>query len=266
MGERSRNIGAEAEAKVWKFLRYLGYQILETNNEDYDIDCIAEYPPVLNRYSLIKPRYAPEGLTAFEVTERSINKNKILRFKEKILRYNEENPEKEISGGVLIVDQRISASMMEFMKNQGIWGWGISRQRLYQEKLRTYNEWREIYSQPMEVPLNDEVSFLLCSTPPPTKWDKLIYIALFFDDSFHRLSLRRLVDVMKKIKNEYLSPLLKIGIFPINVHFECHSIGGVGDIKDDFKKYIIEEWRKEGINVIPTAMPFRDYRTFATMS
>ena len=265
MGERSRNIGSEAERKAWKFLRNLGYKILDTNIEEYDIDCLAEFPPRIGKYMPAKPRYAPEGLTAFEVTEEPLRTTKIDSFRNKILRYNSENTQDRIGGGILLVDQRIPIGMMKYMKDQNIWGWGSSRLRFYQEKMRTFNAWKDTYGQTSEIPLDEEVSYLRCSTPPPTKLDKLLYVALFFDDSFHRLSARRVTETMTRIREDCILPILNANIVPINIHFECHSIGGIGDLEEDFHKHIVEEWRKDRINVKPAMNPFRDYRTFATM-
>lgn len=131
--------------------------------------------------------------------------------------------------------------------------------------MRVFNAWKETYGQTSEMTLDEAVSYLRCSTPPPTKLDKLLYVALFFDDSFHKLSSRRLVEVMKRIREECLSPVLESGILPINTHFECHSIGGIGDLKEEFEKHVIDEWRKDGINIKPAIISFKDYRTFATM-
>jgi len=177
MGERARNIGSEAEDKAWKFLEKLGYRIEEKNNEEYDIDCLAVFLPKI-RGGFIRPRYAPDGMTAFEVTEETFRKKKVTDFREKIERYNAANSAK-IVGGVLLIDQKISLPMMTFMKNQGIWGWGSSRQSLYKAKLGVFNDWTEI-NLTSEIPLDENISFLRCATPPPTTSDKLIRFAVFF--------------------------------------------------------------------------------------
>ena len=140
MGERAKSIGEEAEDKIWNFLESLGYSIQETNNEKYDIDCIAESPPEKPKVGLAKPRYSPKGLVAFEVRESTISKERTKSFRKKILKYNRENSNK-LDGGIYIVNRRISLVMLEFMKRRKIWGWDDRRLRLYREKVNVFNYW-----------------------------------------------------------------------------------------------------------------------------
>src|SRR3989337_677871 len=107
MGERARNIGNEAEEKIYNLLVSLGYEFQDTNVEDYDIDSIVESPPDNPNVGLAKPRYSPNGLAAIEVKEPNISKEKIDTFRKKILRYNRENPNK-LGGGIYIADCKIS--------------------------------------------------------------------------------------------------------------------------------------------------------------
>lgn len=265
MGERARAIGSEAETKVLNFLRNLGYRILEANNEEFDIDCLAEFSPLIGKYTLAKPRNSPKGLTAFEVTEEPFRKAKINNFQAKIARYNEKNSSNGISAGIIIVDQRLSPGMIDYMKKHDVFGWGSSSLQLYKEKLKTFNSWKDTYGPTAEIILDEETSYLLCSCPPPTKSDNLLYLAIFFDNMLCKLSTRKLTEIMKTMRTKSLSPILDVGIVPINVHFECHSIGGLGNVEEDFEKHIVNEWMKEGINIRCAMAQFRDYRTFANI-
>lgn len=265
MGERAKSIGEEAEDKVWNFLHSLQYDIRETNNEEYDIDCIADSPPKTTKYGLIKPCYAPDGLTAFEVTEETLRKTKVTKFEKKILKYNRENPKQKIAGGVLLIDQRISPSMLRFMENHRVWGWGISRQRLYQEKIRTFNFWKN-EGFVTEIPIDANASYLRCSTPPPTRSKQLLHFAVFFDDNFHKLSAIRVREVMNKIKEDSISPVMDLGIRPVNTFFEFYSIGGLSKyLREEIWKTVIEPWKAEDISVFIKKKPFKDYRTFGIL-
>jgi len=266
MGERARSIGSEAETKAWKFLQNLGYKIEETNNEEYNIDCLAVFPSDITSGRLIKPCYAPHGLTAFEVTEEPFRKKKVTDFRDKILRYNNDNPSARIDGGVLFIDQRVSVNMMSFMKNEGIWGWGHSRQSLYKQKLRIFHEWKDIYGSVSEILIDENCSYLRCSTPPPTKFDKLLYFAIFLDDDFHKLSIKKVKEILSKIGEKSLFPLIKIGISPINIHTEFHSVGGISISDEDLEQHLAKFWRTEGINIITTRNIFSDYRTFPAVT
>jgi len=265
MGERARSIGSEAETKAWKFLQSLGYRIEETNNEQYDIDCLAVFPSKTTSYELIKPRYAPDGLTAFEVTEESLRRKKVTDFRDKIGRYNAENPQEKITGGILLIDQNISPRMIEYMRNEGIWGWGRSRQRLYKEKWGTFHAWEEKLGVVSEIALDDTCSYLRCSTPPPTSFDKLLYFAIFLDDDFHKMSIRKIMEILSRIKEESISPLTRIGISPVNIHLEFHSVGGLSASEEDFEQQIVRFWKTEGINIIAPKKIFSDYRTFSSL-
>ena len=66
MGEQPRNIGNEAEAILRNFIRSLSYIIYDWNNEEYDIDGIAQIPE--ENHVLLRPSQSPNGLTAFEIT------------------------------------------------------------------------------------------------------------------------------------------------------------------------------------------------------
>jgi hypothetical protein len=266
MGERSRSIGNEAETKAWKFLQNLGYKIEETNNEDYDIDCLAVFSSDIDQGGLIKPCCTPNGLTAFEATEEFFRKKKVTDFRDKIRRYNQDNPSNHIEGGVLLIDQRISISMMSFMKNEGIWGWGHTRQSLYKQKLRIFHEWKDIYGPVSEISIDDNCSYLRCSTPPPTKFDKLLYFAIFFDDDFHKLSVKKVTEILSKIREESILPLKRIEISPINIHVEFYSVGGVSITDEDFEFHIAKFWRTEKINIITSRNIFSDYRTFPAVT
>lgn len=261
MGERARNRGIEAEAKTWRFLENLGYRIEERNNEQYDIDGLTRFLPNLTG-GIIRPRYAPDGLTALEVTVETLRRQKITDFRDKIHRYNVDNTAR-IEGGVLVIEQNISRIMMTFMRDGCIWGWGNSRQSLYKAKLGLFNAWKEI-GRTSEIALDEETSFLRCSTPPPTTSDKLLRFGVFFDDDFTRLSLRKVIEIMDKIKENSLSPLMNIKVSPINVHFEFHSVGGISISEQDFEEHLVKPWRIDGINIMGKCV-FSDYRTLPSM-
>jgi hypothetical protein len=261
MGERARSVGSEAETKAWKFLESLGYRIEEKNNEEYDIDGLGRFLPKI-RGGFTRPRYAPDGLTAFEVTEETLRKTKVTEFKDKIRRYNAGNSEK-IKGSVLLIDQKISPSMITFMRNEKVWGWGNSRQSLYKAKLGVFNAWNEI-GLTSEIAVDESTSFLRCSTPPPTTSDKLLHFAVFFDDDFVKLSLRKVTEILSKIKDNSISPLMNTGVSPLNIHLEFHSVGGVSITEQDFEENLVESWRTEEINIMGKCV-FSDYRTFPSM-
>jgi hypothetical protein len=266
-GEKPRTIGAEAEKKAWKFLDALGYRILETNNEEYDIDCLAEFPPKITKFGLSKPCYAPEGFTAFEVTEENLNRRKINAFSEKILRYNRAHPQSSINGGVILVDQRISLPLTQFMERLKIWGWDRSRGKLYREKIRTFSTWRSVYKSATELSLDKNVSYIRSSTPPPTSSEKLLYFALFFDDSLHKITTKTIVDAMNRIKAESITPAINCGIRPVNTYFTFYSIGGLSEnLREEIWKGIIEPWKAEEIIVFTEMEPFNDYRTLPTLT
>ena len=267
MGERAKSIGEEAEDKVWNFLSSLGYNIEKTNDEEYDIDCIAKSPPKNPTYGLAKPRYAPDGLVAFEIKESTTSKQKIEKFRKKILKYNSENPsDKLLRGGIFLVDRTISFKTLEFMRTQRIWGWGVKRQRLYREKTRVALFARTLEAFMTEIPLDANSSYLRFSTPPPTDSETLLFFAVFFDDPLHKLSPLRIRNVMNKIRKESIAPIMKCGIRPINVAFEFYSIGGLSKhLREETYKTVIEPWKDDQISVFVDRNAFKDYRAFSTL-
>ena len=266
MGERAKSIGEEAEDKIWDFLDDIGYDIQETNNEEYDIDCIAKSPPEKPKVGLAKPRYSPNGLVAFEVRESNVSKKKVKAFRKKVLKYNRGNKEK-LSGGIYIADRRISPTMLEFMKRRKIWGWGVRRQRLYREKANTFINWfKKNKAFTTEVVIDKHTSYLRTSTPPPTGFKQLLHFSVFFDDLVHKLSAKRVRQVMNKIKKKSISPLIDLGMRPMNVYFEFYSIGGSSKhLREEIYKTVIEPWSDEGITVLVPRAPFKDFRAFTTL-
>jgi hypothetical protein len=261
MGERARAIGTEAENKAWKFLENLGYKIDEKNNEQYDIDGLGAFLPKI-KGGFTRPRYAPDGFTAFEVTEEALRKTKVTDFRKKIQRYNANHSQK-IKGGVLLVDQKISPTMIDFMKNRHVWGWGNSRHSLYKAKIKLFNEWREI-GRTSEIALDESTSFLRCATPPPTTYDRLLRFGVFLDDDFTKLSLRKILEIVEKIKANSISPLMNIEVSPLNVSFVFHSVGGVSISEAEFEEHVAKAWRVYEINIMGKSV-FEDYRTFPSM-
>jgi len=268
MGERARSLGINGERKTSRFLRALGYEILESNNEKYNIDYLARFSSI----ELLRPYYSPEGLTAFEITtEKQLRTKKVDNFKAKIARYNVENPDKKISGGVLIIDQEISEHTIRRMESKGIFCWGIRRLSLYAKKIQIFNEWKERYYVPMvtELPLNKSVTCLRCATPPPPidvwhpRSDKLLHFAIFFDDHTKKLHAKQVKEIMNELK-KYLIPIVNSGVIPLRVHVEFHTLGGASVLKEDFSR-IIKSWEDDGIIVCLPEEPIKDYRTFPTL-
>jgi len=266
MGERAKSIGEEAEEKIWTFVDNLGYEIEETNNEDYDIDCIARSPPEKPKVGLARPRYSPNGLVAFEVRESTINQKKAKAFRKKILKYNRENNER-LSGGIYMVDRTISLKMLDFMKGRRIWGWGVRRLRLYREKADAFSDWfRKRRAFTAEIPIDAHTSYLRISTLPPIRAKQLLHFSVFFDDIAHKLSPKTVSRVMNKIREKSISPLMDLGILPMTVYFEFFSIGGLSKhLREGIYKAVIEPWGDEDISVLVTSTPFRDYRAFTTI-
>lgn len=265
MGERAKNIGEEAENKVWHFLDSLAYEIQDTNVEYYDIDCIAESPPEKPNVGLAKPCYSPNGLVAFEVKESSFSRKKVEAFKKKIKKYNSENSS-QLNGGVYLVDRRISSEISQYMRRRRIWGWDVRRQRLYREKANAFHYWSSKKAFTTEIQIDKCTSYLRISTPPPTRFKQLLHFSVFFDDTFHKLSPRTVKQVMNKIRSKSMSPLIDLGIRPMKVYFEFFSIGGLSrHLLEETYKNVIEPWKDEEITVHIKKKPFTDFRAFSTL-
>ena len=146
-----------------------------------------------------------------------------------------------------------------------MWGWGVRRQRLYQEKIRTLNTWKPS-SAVTEIPIDPSCSYLRCSTPPPTESKTLLGFAVFFDDTLHKLSPIRVKRVMEHIRRKSIRPPMECSIIPMNVFFEFYSIGGLSKrLREEIYKNVIGPWEKEGISVFVNSSAFEDYRAFSIL-
>jgi len=269
MGERAKSIGEEAEEKIWAFIDDLGYEIQETNNEDYDLDCIAESPPETPKVGLAKPRYAPKGLVAIEVRESTVSQAKVKAFAGKIRKYNRENNPK-LGGGIYLVDRRISPKMLDFMKRRRVWGWGVRRQKLYRKKADVFNLWfreqKKKKAFTVEIPIDVHTSYLRVSTLPPLRARQLLRFSVFFDNTAQKLSPKIVRRTMNWAKKKSISPLIDLGVRPMKVYFEFFSIGGLSKyLREEIYKTVIEPWSDEKIAVLVTRSPFKDYRAFTNI-
>jgi hypothetical protein len=263
MGEQAKNIGHDAEEKIYSLLDALGYETQDSGEEKYNIDAIEESPVDNPRVGLAIPRYAPNGLVAIEVKEPVASKKKVDDFKKKITDYNRDNNRK-LTGGIYIADCKMSESMLEYMKVRGIYGWDQKRLRLYHEKVAMYNYWsfaKKFFVS--EVPIDSSTSLLRIST---LSRKQLLRLSVFFDDSNRKLSPGLLKEILEKIRQNTLSPLLELGIRPLNVYFEFKSIGGMGSrLHEEIYRTVARPWEEQGISVLVDIDSFQDYRTFPTI-
>jgi len=86
----------------------------------------------------------------------------------------------------------------------------------------------------------------------------------FFDDDFFKLSLKKVIETLTKIRQSFILPLINAGLSPINIHIECHSVGGISVSEQDFERHLVEPWRIEEINVMDEPA-FYNYRAFPSM-
>ncbi len=261
MGERAKNIGDEAENKIFNLLDSLGYEFPDLNVEVYNLDGVVGSPPDSPKVGLARPRYSPNGLAGLEVKEPNVTKEKVNKFRKKILKYNKENSEK-LSGGIYIADCKISQNMMKYMKRRHIWGWGQKRLRLYSEKANIFKTcFKKSFTA--EIPIGAHTSFIRVST---LNARQTLRFSVFFDDETRKLSPSLLNKIMYKIKDKSLSPLINLGIIPLNVYFEFYSIGGLGKrLREETYKTVAVPWKDQGIIVLIDKDSFRDYRTFPTV-
>lgn len=261
MGEEPRSIGFEAEDIGINFIRSLGYEILDAPNEEFDLDCVAEFRPVIGYRGLRRPRYSPAGLTAFEIKSQVASRSRIAKFERKILRYNQSTSDRQIMGGIFVIDRRISNAMHKCMEPKGIYGWDSRRLSFYENKLRIFNEWMD-HGITTEIIVDDRTSYLRCFSPFSNE-RILIRFSVFFDDHCHVLSVSRAKEIMEEIRQQSLSPLADAGLVPIETLFEFHSLGGGKNPSLDLS-FLRLDWRRAGINVIFGL--FKNYRTFPQLA
>lgn len=265
MGEEARSRGIEAEQKAIPFIRSLGYEICKAPCEEYNIDCIANFETRSPSYkSLKKPRFSPDGLTAFEITSKRVSTKKFTDFSEKIRHYSADHSNAPIAGGILLTDKDISTAMYDRMKNENIFGWGSHRYVFYKQKIRVFGSWNALHGTTTEIPINTDTSYLRCFCPDDEKL--LFRFAIFFDDHSRVLSVSKAKGIMEKIKENSLSPLVDRGMLPINALFEYHALGGIRDLRRDLLNFA-SEWKKEGITIFlpEEESPFKNYRTFPAL-
>lgn len=262
MGEEARSRGIEAENVAWNLINALGYEICDLPNEEYNIDAIGVFntgsPP--NR-SLKRPRFSPEGLTAFEVTTQRIRTRKFTTFREKMDSYNGDHQDATIGGGILLTDESVSNAMYEQMRERDIFGWGSSRVVFYWQKIRLFNSWRA-FGTVTEVELDQYTSYLRCFCP---SHEQIFRFAIFFDSHAHVLSPTRTRSIMETIREQSLAPFIDQGLTPLNIWFEYHALSSVREDLARFLVRFINTWRNDEIIVFMPDDAFKGYRTFPAL-
>jgi len=257
LGERSRNIGIEAEKAVKLFLKKIGYEIEDWNNEEYNLDGIIKFSD--KTIGLKKPIYSPEGLTAVEITDTELRSQKIHDFKDKINNYNENNINCPINGGIILAQGRLSDRIKNYAENENIFCWDICRRALYHAKTKIFGEWIKS-SKAEEIILSDEITYLrrfqITSPEKP-----LIYFSIFYDTN-RRVSSSLVKSTIIDIKKVSLDPLINLNYLPINCYFEFHSIEGFSIEEKELRNYI-KDFQEEGVFVmLPSEDSLKSYRSF----
>ena len=140
-GERAPRIGEQFRNSAILLLQNLNYQELFSGREGIDFAAI---PPPPNG-PLQKPCFAPGGITAFEFTaETRVNVQRRCRtFTTRIQEYNStiSGNSRPLEGGVLIVDTKVDNSIINAMREEGVYVWDVRYLNFLTAKCRLWAEW-----------------------------------------------------------------------------------------------------------------------------
>ena len=257
MGERTRNIGIDAEGVARNFISQLDYVIEDWNVEDYNIDGITRFSDV--QYGLKRPLYSPKGITAFEITSAGLRTKKIKHFACKIRIYNLTHDENPLEGGVIFSSGRVGKKLLDYALERNIYCWDFYRKALYKGKIDTYLKMESSKTFPYETNY-DDVSFLTCFNSNVSRKRPLLNFSIFFDTST-RISTAKIRKTMNEIKKTHISPLVVLRYFPLKVNFEFHALSGFSIMVEDLDR-LIRDWSNEGIYVTFSETPFVSYNAF----
>lgn len=251
-----RNIGIEAEDAIQLFLTNLGYEIEDWRNEEYDIDGIIIFPD--ETLGLINPIYAPNGLTAIEISDTQLRSIKVNKFSEKIQNYNRGNDDNPINGGIILTQGRVGRQIRNDANEKGIYCWGTSRKAFYNVKSRVFRDWVR-KNRTIETKLNDYVSYLRMFSIDSSDLP-LIYISVFCDSN-KRISSRNIKDIIQQIYELDIRYLVQKYYIPFDTHMEFHFVEGFSMSMIELERNL-ERYGREGVNIKVDDDGMKSYRTF----
>lgn len=235
-GEIAPRLGGAFHTRAKILIKHLGY--IEKLNRMHGIDFGADIPS--KRGKLNRPLFSPNGKTAFDfkagirvniATEAAALRGKIDRLN------NEHNATfSNITGGVLVLDNKIGLPEIEQCVGSNIYCWDIRYLVLLAKKYEIVSSVSTLKNL-KERSLNEWTSYFLV----PQIMGNFIQVKsfLFYQNPIQQLSFERLEELFEAFSRT-LRSYTNLGL-PIIVHFKLHSIAEIAEGGEEHLKELMHD-------------------------
>lgn len=188
----------------------LGYK--EIFSGKYDIDFLGE--PIQNSSSLVAPRLAPSGITAFEFTSQSsVSDQTIRKLAMKIKKIKNRY---DVKGGTILCDIRISDNLYSEASKMNIYVWDLRDCGFYTEKYRIFKILEE-KGQTQEIIVADKVTYIWTLDRITESGFFKGYLCILFHQQAEEVTKEYIVGQFTKIHHQIADRLKSIGCIPIEI-------------------------------------------------
>lgn len=223
-GERGRLLGSLFENDIfWLILDLIRYSERARNISGFEIDLVADPPEEPPEY--IRPRYSPDGRTAFECKLGGVKNRDINNLASKITQINANGPQgiRNVIGGVLTSGFRIDKRDLYLLAEQNqIYIWDIRRLCFYTAKYCFLRQSEQF--KPAERELSNNISFIQYFAARQERIT--MTLAVFVDDQFHFMDQNAAEEILMNLNNVF-SQLQNQYVRPMEIKLQFHALGGV---------------------------------------
>jgi hypothetical protein len=227
-------VGRGMEDEFADLLDRLGYSVLRKRDVKLNIDIVANFngkpvkPPFLNECILLKPPFAPQGVTAFSLKRGDFKETDVDELIDKTRKAKDTDDDtlKLITGGVIVTNYTKTEPELERLKNKGIYCWDGRRLIFYAAKARTVSElW---FKGPVKEVVIEKLSnstYIIQKETLPGAI--LTNIAVFIDDHDQKLMVayEHTKNVLSNIYDRSLKPIVDSSQLDVQAVVKMHVLG-----------------------------------------
>jgi len=238
-GDQAVRKGEVFQNKIVQLLCDLGYQ--EETRKKYGLDFVAT-PPVKSE-QLLRPIYSPLGKTAFEFRDRlQLQPDKTaeeLNNKIAKINTNKRHPLKNIDGGVVITDLKLSPSIIETIKQKsGIYFWDSKIQAFLASKIFIKDMLAKFELTVLEERLDDWTTALWCLRTYRISNCLRMEVTMYYHNPYQPLDLEN-SDRMLNLLNNMVKDKIEKTKMRTYIGLNVCSVAGIDeDLERNFSKIL----------------------------
>ena len=227
-------VGRGMEDDFADLLDRLGYSVLRKRDVKLNIDIVANFdgkpvkPSLPNYCMLLKPPFAPQGVTAFSLKRGDFKEDDVAELIDKMekAKHSNDNTLKLITGGVIVTNYTKTEPELEKTKSKGIYCWDGRRLIFYAAKARTVSElWLKGPVKEVAAESLSNSTYIIQEETLPGAI--LTNIDIFIDDHDQKLMVtyEHTKNLLSNIYNQSLKPIVEITQLDVQAIVKMHVLG-----------------------------------------